>query len=705
LPEHVQELIERMKESTPTTPFPPNLKTFARTLHFHSPAAYNMIRNSFLKCLPSVKTLNEWLRTSDCKPGISYDIISQISDLAKNKEGQKLFFNLTFDEVGIKKHKEWDKVTKSWKGLVDLSGQLSEKHSTGEHETASKSLVFMLVNVNGGFKVPVAFYLISSLTGEEKSILLRDLLIALAEKSINVVGVTFDGDPGHKTACQNLGANLNWNDRENFKPYFKHPLTNEPVYIFYDACHCLKLCRNYLALKGPLLIGKNFIDWNFIKKLNEKQKKEKLHCANKLTNKHVFFQNEKMKVYLAAQTLSRSVCISLKFIENEIRDPDFTDSNSTAEFCRMFDDIFDLLNNRSKFQKNQNKQLLITRESLSLIKNKIDTYIDYIESLCIYDKTSQSYISVLKSRSVMTGFTGFIISLTNIYNVAKNLIENHYLDYLLSYKFSQDHIEMFFSLIRLKGGNCNNPTTTQFLSSYKKLIANKMTCTISTSANCRPLDNTLLLSSDDKSYKKERVLSSKSSNAVCLAKVSSNIDIRNNLHKNADIYWEHDYGRISNWSLNEYRSEIIAYVAGSIVHVVRNKIHCEHCLKLLVDYSFENKTKLISLRNYGGLNYASQDVQTICKCTETVIRQTVDIFVSNIYEKISCETLQILPKSIFNDNHFLEQELMMDHRSQLILLIISKYIDIRIKHEAKLLNTEQQRVRMKNNKMTIFSGQ
>jgi len=97
-----------MKDTKSTTPFPPHLKTFARTLHFHSPAAYNTVRNSFLKCLPSIKTLNEWFRTSDCKPGISYDTIKRISDIVEKEEknNKKLFFNITFDEMGIKQHKE-----------------------------------------------------------------------------------------------------------------------------------------------------------------------------------------------------------------------------------------------------------------------------------------------------------------------------------------------------------------------------------------------------------------------------------------------------------------------------------------------------------------------------------------------------------------------------------------------------------------------
>uniref|UniRef100_A0AAV2LW01 Transposable element P transposase-like RNase H C-terminal domain-containing protein n=1 Tax=Knipowitschia caucasica TaxID=637954 RepID=A0AAV2LW01_KNICA len=42
--------------------------------------------------------------------------------------------------------------------------------------------------------------------------------------------------------------------------------------------------------------------------------------------------------------------------------------------------------------------------------------------------------------------------------------------YLLTYKLSQDHLELFFSSVRARGGFNNNPTTTQFTAAYKRLL-------------------------------------------------------------------------------------------------------------------------------------------------------------------------------------------------------------------------------------------
>lgn len=46
-------------------------------------------------------------------------------------------------------------------------------------------------------------------------------------------------------------------------------------------------------------------------------------------------------------------------------------------------------------------------------------------------------------------------------NLFEDLIKTKDLDFLLIYKISQDHLEIFFLSIRLKGGFNNNPTASQ----------------------------------------------------------------------------------------------------------------------------------------------------------------------------------------------------------------------------------------------------
>ena len=52
-----------------------------------------------------------------------------------------------------------------------------------------------------------------------------------------------------------------------------------------------------------------------------------------------------------------------------------------------------------------------------------------------------------------------------------------HLDYFLTYKFSQDHLESYFSCIRASLGGCSKPTTIQvyiiIFTPFKKLFIDK----------------------------------------------------------------------------------------------------------------------------------------------------------------------------------------------------------------------------------------
>lgn len=120
-----------MKVAKPTEPFPDSLKTFARSLHFLSPKAYEWVRKSFLKCLPCVETLNRWDSSRNFEPGILEEVLEHISQFVKeimdrissdnqneNENAQKKkadkrpIFNITFDEMHIKKLETYCRQTK-----------------------------------------------------------------------------------------------------------------------------------------------------------------------------------------------------------------------------------------------------------------------------------------------------------------------------------------------------------------------------------------------------------------------------------------------------------------------------------------------------------------------------------------------------------------------------------------------------------------
>lgn len=73
VPDHAKQIFQRLlhKRPNPKFPFPPALKSFASTLHFYSPKAYNYVRESFFKCLPHPLTIQQWSRNIKCSAGIA----------------------------------------------------------------------------------------------------------------------------------------------------------------------------------------------------------------------------------------------------------------------------------------------------------------------------------------------------------------------------------------------------------------------------------------------------------------------------------------------------------------------------------------------------------------------------------------------------------------------------------------------------------
>lgn len=131
------------------------------------------------------------------------------------------------------------------------------------------------------------FYLIESLNGKEKAKLLNNILCILHEKKINVVSITFDGATSNIAMCEVLGAQLK---HVNIVSYFYHPVDkSKHIYIFYDACHMLKLVRNAMSKNVIKDKDKKAISWNVLKELVNLQTAEKLHVANKMRKRHKFF--------------------------------------------------------------------------------------------------------------------------------------------------------------------------------------------------------------------------------------------------------------------------------------------------------------------------------------------------------------------------------------------------------------------------------
>jgi len=137
-----------------------------------------------------------------------------------------------------------------------------------------------------------------------------------------------------------------------------------------------------------------------------------------------------------------------------------TDVRATAEFCSTYNNLFDILNCRSQFANRRAPyRQPINGTTLKEQQRRAKEGIMYTAGL----KTSKGE-KIIISRS-KTGFLGFIIALTNVfeYFFFIQAIPGYELTYLLTYRLIQDYLENLFGAIRSKGGFNDNPTAYQFL--------------------------------------------------------------------------------------------------------------------------------------------------------------------------------------------------------------------------------------------------
>lgn len=454
----------------------------------------------------------------------------------------------------------------------------------------------------------------------------------------------------------------------------------------------IKLVRNTLS-KKDLSYENQSISWKYIEKLVLLQEAEKLYLTTKVTRRHVYFENEKMKVHLAVQVLSNSVRDALAFLEYDLKLSNFAGASGTMTFCKMFNDIFDLLNSRNLYNKTETKRG-ITKDNIHILKDKINEFILYIKSIRL------KHSSILESVN-KTGFIGLIIDLQNIIALAEQLF-NENIEFLLTYKLSQDHLETFFSLIRRRNGWNNNSTAKLFKASYRQILY-LSNVSVPLSANCIPQDDTVLVGvSDNSSVQNEQEIES-----------AQEIDIDSEQFIINDILMDHDYFG-ENWCFTDYADEVITYISGFIARTVKKRIDCSFCKQLLVLSDAQKETdthrpdKLLQRKNRGGLCLPSPDVIIICKNAEKSLRlyNKDRLFqTKNILNILINQALCSLPSDIFNMNdHLYDQLPSSDHRSQLMKLILKTFFNMRMKHESKTF-TNFKRIRMRNNKLTLFQNQ
>lgn len=619
--------------------------------------------------LPHSSSLRYWTSTVDINPGFLSKVLEELKKLSCEDKDCCLIF----DAMSIRKQLCWSEVDHKYVGYCDYGNNFN--FETNETE-ATEALVFMLVNIKGKWKCPIAYFFKNGMQSTTLAELIKTALILTSNVNLKVRAITCDGVSVNISALHSLGCKLLPNNHEDIVNYFDHPSEHYKVYIILDPCHMLKLARNALADYTEFWDEHKSIKWNYIVNLHKVQNQMTYKLKNKLNSQCIFWQQNKMKVKYAAHTLSASVANAIDFLRKEGLD-DFKDSESTTKFIRIIDRLFDFLNTRNPFGKNFKQP--ITRINFHYLQEMIQESIHYLFLLKCKDGT------FLKTSNRRTFLYGFVIAAKSILSVAQDLLfcSNTLYKYILSYKFSQDHLELLFGKIRNCNGQNNNPNVLQFQYTMRKLLL-RNNIRNSSNTNCLQLDTDPVGSLFELTWpKKTKEFTLFEQNIE-----TDNDDLNNNTENSKII-------------IEPLQENIIYYIGGYIIRTFKS-LKCFSCAEALTQQTIEHNythtgtyTKFYDFNNNGGLIRPSVSVYKVMLQTETQIRLLTNTFstfaVKHLDFKIitNVKNALALDTSIFENLNCENVDLLeVPHKIKLITTVAQRYVKIRLHSYSKFYTQE-----------------
>ena len=160
---------------------------------------------------------------------------------------------------------------------------------------------------------------------------------------------------------------------------------------------------------------------------------------------------------------------------------------------------------------------------------------------------------------------GFTFSIHSLVSIAQEYLchECCPLQYILTYKFSQDHIELLFNKICHRCGWNNNPNVLQIMYSLRRLLI-RNSIESSNTGNCTHFDD-----------------------ALCEPNGLFHFPSKQNQHQETTIDYndnEENYScermliQLDQASPNELQDSVLYYISGFVIRALISKLKCKECV-------------------------------------------------------------------------------------------------------------------------------
>lgn len=286
----------------------------------------------------------------------------------------------------------------------------------------------------------------------------------------------------------------------------------------------------------------------------------------------------------------------------------------------------------------------------------------------------------------------------------------------MTYKFSQDHIELLFVRIRQRFGSNNNPNASQFKTAIKQiLMKNSLKC--KSNFNCNTFD-------DDPIGSLFEIKWRKASNKDNICNLNNDETIMNEFEmdaqRNMQLMNIHTHSSQVRSHEQDVKNNILYYIAGYIIRKLI--LDCSSCKMALLSQNNEHDycksvsfSTFVNLKNQDGLISASDSVFKIIHEADKMFLFLTDnltsLHITNLDIKIILHTVNMysLDKKIFSDLNCDNVSLLeRPHKLVLITLISKQFVNLRLKSFGKMYSTDILNPvsrRDKLSKLILFSNQ
>ncbi|XP_003414163.2 DNA transposase THAP9 isoform X2 [Loxodonta africana] len=645
-----------------TAEYSTEMKQFAGTLYLCSSKVYDYVRK-ILK-LPHSSILRTWLSKCKPSPGFNSNVFSFLQQRVENGYQMYQYCSLIIKGISLKQQLQWDPISHHLQGFMDFGlGKLD----ADETPLASETVLLMAVGIFGHWRTPLGYFFVNRASGYLQAQLLRLTIGKLSDIGITVLAVTSDATAHSVQMAKALGIHI---DGDNIKCTFQHPSSSgQQIAYFFDSCHLLRLIRNAFQHFQSIQFINGTAHWQHLVDLVALEEQE-LSSMERIPSALPNLKNHVLKMNCAAQIFSESVASALECLLS-IGLPPFQNCIGTIHFLRLINNLFDVFNSRNRYGKELKGPLL--PETYSKINHVL------IEAKTIFVTLSDTNNNQIIKGKRKLGFLGFLLNAESLKWLYQSYVFTKVMPfpYLLTYKFSQDHLELFLRVLKQVLVTSSSPTCMAFQKAYHHLETRYRFQDEVFQNEVSILDISIARRTDL---------------ALWTVQHQYGGSVINALFQKEDISQDWSSCSLSEalLDLSDHRRNL-TYCAGYIANKLSALLTCEDCIAAL--YASDAKAfkigSLLCVKKRDGLHFPSESLCRVIDICERVLRTHSRIAVYEIVpkmrdlylqQKILCELSGHIYLFVDLDEHLFDGEVFaINHFVKLLKDIIICFLSIRAK--------------------------